>query len=391
MSLGQPNSLPPGKRDHIHIATPGDHYSAATGSAISTVIYEMACRHQANGGNTRLIVGRGTRHDYPVGECIEVDFPPLPSRARKAMDALMGRFGQPRRFGQSVYRSAAAAIPADFAGMIFLHNIPVGLRLLKKTHPHAQIVLWCHNTLFRTYSDAEVARTLESADSILCVSEFLAKEIQRRLDRPFPRLFAVQNGVNTERFQPRAEPIDEAAVPLVLFVGRVLPEKGPDLLLRAAQKVFQSGRKFKVRIVGSSNFNAKDPITPYQQELFRLAEPLGAAVEFQPFVDRAKVLEEYRAASLFCVPSNWDEPISLTISEGMACGLPVIASRRGGIPEVGGDAVLYFQPPDVDTLAEHLTTLLDSPEARSEWGVRARQRSLEFSWENQYRKLIQSL
>ena len=390
MSDSEMPPLAPSARIHTHILTPGDHFSAATGSAISTIVYEIACWHERNGGQTRLIVGRGTRHDYPVGECVEVDFPPLPSRPRKAVDAALGRLGLPRRFGESVYVPASTAIPRDFTGPIFLHNNPVALRMLKRAHPNAQVTLWANNALFRTYSDAETRRVIAKTDRVICCSQFIVDDLQQRLSAPSDRIFAVHNGVNPERFQPRAEPLDEE-IPTVLFIGRVLPEKGPDLLLKAAQKVYSAKRKFKVRIVGSSNFNAKDPITLYQEELLRLAAPLGEAVEFQPFVGRAQVVEEYQAASIFCVPSNWDEPVSLTISEGMACGLPVIASRRGGIPEVGGDAVLYFQPPDVDTFADHLAMLLDDPNARREWGARARQRALTFSWENQYRKLLNAL
>lgn len=382
--------LSPRERVHFHIPTPGDHFSAATGSAVSTVIYEMACWHEAAGGLSRLVVGRGTRHDYPVGECIEVEFPLLPSRIRKVVDVTLGRIGLPRVFGESVYRPANAAIPRDFNGPIFLHNNPVALQMLKRHAPQAQVTLWVHNALFRTYSDSEMARILDQTDRVICCSQFIANGIQERLKTPSDRIFAVVNGVNPERFQPRAEPLEEE-IPTILFIGRVLPEKGPDLLLKAAQKLLGGKRKFKVRIVGSSNFNAKDPITPYQEELFKLAAPMGEAVEFQPFVARAQVIEEYHAASIFCVPSNWDEPVSLTISEGMASGLPVIASRRGGISEVGGDAVLYFDPPDVDTFADHLAMLLDDPSARREWGAKARQRAVTLSWENQYRVLRAAL
>jgi glycosyltransferase involved in cell wall biosynthesis len=382
--------LAPGERVHFHIPTPGDHFSAATGSAIPTIIYEIACWHDRNGGETRLTVGRGTRHDYPVGECIEVEFPPLPDRPRKAVDAALGRLGMPRWFGERLYAPASEAIPADFTGPIFLHNNPVAIPLLKKAHPKAQVTLWANNELFRTYSDAETRRVLGKADRVICCSQYILNDIQRRLGAPCDRLFPVNNGVNTERFQPRAEPLEEE-IPTVLFIGRVLPEKGPDLLLKAAQKIRSAKRKFKVRIVGSSNFNAKDPVTPYQEELLRLAEPLGTDVEFHPFVDRARVIEEYQAASIFCVPSNWDEPMALTLSEGMACGLPVIASRRGGMAEVGGDDILYFLPPDVDTFADHLAMLIDDPKARQEWGARARQRVLTFSWERQYRKLLAAM
>jgi glycosyltransferase involved in cell wall biosynthesis len=176
---------------------------------------------------------------------------------------------------------------------------------------------------------------------------------------------------------------------VVLFVGRVTPQKSPDLLIRAAAKILSPRRRFKLRIVGNSGFSAADPLTPYEQEIRKLAAPLGEAVEFQSFVDRAGVSRELDAASIYCVPSNWDDPCPLTVPEGLASGLPCIVSRRGGIPEEAADAALYFNPPNVDALANRLVYLLDDPAARSEWGQRARARALQITWENQYRLLRQ--
>ncbi len=105
-------------------------------------------------------------------------------------------------------------------------------------------------------------------------------------------------------------------------------------------------------------------VTPYEQELRKLAAGLGDSVEFQPFVDRSRVAAMFDAATIFCVPTNWDDP----------CPLTVVVSRRGGIPEIGGDAVLYFQPPEIDTLADHLAALLDDEKARNALGRRAHPR-----------------
>jgi glycosyltransferase involved in cell wall biosynthesis len=143
--------------------------------------------------------------------------------------------------------------------------------------------------------------------------------------------------------------------------------------------------------VGSRGFSATDPLSSYELRLRDLAEPIAEAVEFQPFVDRRAVIEEYGRASIFCAPSNWDEPCSLTVPEALACGLPTIAARRGGIPEVGGDAVLYFRPPSVDEFAERLAYLIDDEAARAEWGRRAREHAISLSWSRQYQKLRAAL
>lgn len=375
---------------HIHLPTPGDHYSPATGSALMTIIYELAREHEKRGGDTRVVVGRGTRHDYPVGTAVEVGFPPLPSRPQRLVDAGLGRLGLPRRFGVSLYEPARDAIERDFEGPILVHNNPAGLRCLRRHSPHAQLCVYLNNVVFRTYSRRELRRVLGTVDVAVCVSNFIADDVERRAGGLRDKLAVVHNGVDTARFQPVT---DGAASeePVVLFLGRVVPEKGPDLLLRAARKLAGRRRPFKVRIVGSSGFAATDPLSPYERELRAIAEPIADRVHFQPFIDRAAILDEYRSASVFCVPSNWDDPCPLTVLEGLASGLPIIASRRGGIPEIGGDAALYFRPPDIDTLAERLAHLLDDEQARSDWGARARARAEAFSWGNQYLVLRDAL
>ncbi len=348
-----------------------------------TIIYELAREHEKRGGDTLIVVGRGTRHDYPVGTPVEVDFPPLPSRSQKLVDAGLGRLGLPRRFGASLYELARHVIERDFEGPIFVHNNPAALRVLRRHSPNAQLCVYLNNVVFRTYSRRELRSVLADVDLAICVSDFIANDVERRAGGMRDKLAVVHNGVDTGRFRP-APNGGGGREPVVLFLGRVVPEKGPDLLLRAACKLADERRPFKVRIVGSSGFAATDPLSAYERELRAIAAPIRDRVHFQPFIDRAAILDEYRLASVFCVPSNWDDPCPLTVLEGLASGLPTVASRRGGIPEIGGDAALYFDPPDVDSLAERLAHLLDDEQARSERGVRARARAETFSWSDQY-------
>lgn len=355
-----------------------------------TIIYELARKHADRGGHTQVIVGRGTRHDYPVGECVEVGFPPLPARSKKGIEAGLARLGLPRPYSSALYRPALAAVDPGFDGPIFLHNSPAAVPLFRRHRSRAQVCLYVHNELFRTYGRREVRKTVSATYRIICDSQFIADQLIARLGRPSPNVRVLNNGVDIERFRPSADS-GLGSDPVVLFVGRVIREKGVDLLLRAAARIAGGKRRFRVRVVGSSGFSATDPLSPYELELRRIARPLGGLVEFVPFVDREQIVCEYHAASIFCIPSNWDEPCSLTLPEALACGLASIASRRGGIPEVGGDAVLYFRPPDVDGLAEHLCYLIDDTSARADWGRRARRQAEGISWERQYGRLSAAL
>jgi glycosyltransferase involved in cell wall biosynthesis len=371
---------------YIHVPTPGDHYSSATGSATMTVIFEMSRQHERLGGQTRVIVGCGTRHDYPVGACVEVEFDGLPTKRQKLTDAAFGALGSARRFVTAAYEPALGAIEPNFDGPVLLHNSPGPLRAFKEARPQARCGVYAHNALFRTYGRQELRRTIDVSDFVICVSNFIAEGIARKLGRPSPKLTVIHNGVDLERFHP-ASTATELGEPVVLFLGRVIPEKGPDILLRAARKLLGVNRQFRVRIVGSKGFSATDPLSSYERRLRELAEPIRDAVEFEPFVDRARIIGEYARASIFCVPSNWDDPCPLTLPEALACGLPTIASTRGGIPEIGSDAILYFRPPSVSEFADRLAYLVDDESARVEWGRRARERSMALSWNDQYQKL----
>ena len=375
---------------HIHLPTPGDHYSPLTGSATITVIYETARWHERDGGETQVIVGRGARGDYEAGRCRAVDFPPPLGRSGKLADLLSGWMGGERRHEVAAYLPALDAIPPAFDGWIFVHNAPAAAAAIKCHRPKAQVALYAHNELFRTFTDREVRRLVAGLDRVICVSDFIANDLLGRLGGPSGKVRVVRNGVDLQRFHPPVAP-PRNAVPVILFLGRVVWHKGADLLLRAAQLLAAQGHDFMVRIVGSGGFDASLPLSAFEHKLRALARPLGARVEFRPFVDRAAVLAEFAEGDIFCIPSNCDDPCPLTALEGLACGLPVVASRRGGIPEICGDAALYFAPPDYRQLAEQLAKLLRDPAQRIARGRSARARAEGLSWETTYRKLQEAL
>jgi glycosyltransferase involved in cell wall biosynthesis len=374
----------------IHVPTPGDHYSLATGSATMSVIHELTRRHLAAGGKARIIVGRSTRHDIGDGECVPVDYPGGRSRLEKIADVGRGWMGMARRSERELYRPAAEAIEASFDGSILLYNSPGVVGMFKEMRPQAQVCLYAVNALFRTYSRAEIRRTVAAADRILCCSQFIANDLIARLGAASPKIKVVHNGVDSQKFQPAATAEQDGAAK-ILFIGRAVRQKGPDLLLKAAKLLRGKTRPFKLRLVGSRGFGATSELSAYERELRNLAEPLGDCVEFCASISRDKLLEEYQAASIFCAPSNWDDPFPLTVLEAMACGLPTVASRRGGIPEGGAEEILYFSPPDVEELAERLAQFIDDPRGRRQWSIRSRARAEHFDWQNQYAVLRQAL
>jgi glycosyltransferase involved in cell wall biosynthesis len=134
-----------------------------------------------------------------------------------------------------------------------------------------------------------------------------------------------------------------------MYVGRVIPSKGPDVLVRAIRRL--AHRDVELTVIGSAGFDAALPLTSYEKELRRLAEPLGERVTFHPFTPRKETARMLATAHVVVVPSRWPEPFALTALEGMASGAAVIGSAIGGIPETVEGTGVLVPPDDVDMLA----------------------------------------
>jgi glycosyltransferase involved in cell wall biosynthesis len=385
---------------YIFVPSPNDNISPITGSANATRFYELSKRHLQDGGSARFIMGRNTRFDYPVGECVRVDFPPFLTRNERWRDLITGWMGMPRYCRASRYANAAQAIEADFTGPVLFYNDAAALTTFRNRSPQARLVLYCGNQIWTTFSNSEIRRMLRLADHIICISDFLANDLKQRLrkacrrneyDRLQQKIATIPNGVDLEMFHPAEAKEERSSPPVALFVGRVQPVKGPHLLIEAARQLHDAGQPLAVRIVGSQAFTAEAALSDYEKSLRELAAPLGELVEFQPFVTRHEIADEYRKADIFAMPSVWHEPFGMTLLEGMATGLPTVATRRGAIPDTGGDALQYFEPTNVEELTAILAELISDPAARHEWGQKARARAEEFSWDRHYNELVCAL
>lgn len=380
----------------IQIPNPGDHYSPATGSATISIIYEISRAHVAAGGDAKVVVSKGTAigyPPYPVGELVEVGMAmALPGKRQKVLDVLAGTALHRRPFMSAAYSGAIEYVAKNPDGVVIVHNEPGMLTALRRAAPSARICFWAHNDLFRTYGGPETRAVVRACDRVVCVSDYIAGGIRRKIGTDgglYKKIHVVLNGVDVERFKPAGrEPVGP---PLILFVGRVVEQKGPDLLLKAALMLKRRGLDFRVRIVGSGGFSAAGGLTPYEEALRGIARELGDRLEFRPFVPREQVPSQLQEAAIFCVPSSWDAPCPLTVLEGLACGLPMVVARRGGIPEECGDAALYFAPPDVEALAEQLERLIRNPEERRRLGAAARARAEQSAWAVRYEQLMAAL
>jgi len=155
------------------------------------------------------------------------------------------------------------------------------------------------------------------------------------------------------------------------FAGRLVPEKGVDILLRA---VAQLPGATRLHIAGSG---------PERNRLQRLAVQLGLheRVTIDTLISSTHMPGYYAQLDCLVLPSrtrpSWKEQFGRVLVEAMACGIPVIGSTCGELPNVIGDAGLTFPEEDVDALAARLRELMSNPALRETLAARGRARVLE--------------
>ncbi len=235
---------------------------------------------------------------------------------------------------------------------------------------------WRRFTLRRWYGflkmQIEVARAIPRH---VTVSESSRRDISAQMGVPIERLNVVPVGVDASVFGPRPH---IARVPgrLMTTASADVPMKGLAPLLEALAKVRTEVPEAHLVVIGKSKAKSQIPA---------LIDRLGiaGAVEFVSGITTERIVELYAEAEVACVPSLY-EGFSLPAVEAMACGVPVVGTTGGAVPEVigrDGETGLLVPPGDPDALAAGIRTMLADPEMRARIGAAGKARALEkFTW-----------
>lgn len=260
-------------------------------------------------------------------------------------------------------------------------------------------VYTCHNPLWpedRVHVREKIVRLVEGyimkiADTVIALNKTMQKALTEKAKVDPRKMVIVPNGVDTEFFRPglKSEQIlskyglEEQSY--ILFVGRVSPEKGIHILLRAFKQIVNDIPKdFKLVVVGplASAFNSAQ-ISSYAKAVMRYAkEGLGERVVFTGAIDRNSLRILYSSAYCFILPSL-AEAFPMVLLEAMASGTPPIGSTTGGIQDVIIDGVngLLFRKGDWEDLASKLLMLIADKNLRDKLATSARKHAEKYySW-----------
>jgi glycosyltransferase involved in cell wall biosynthesis len=241
---------------------------------------------------------------------------------------------------------------------IDVHNRVAVFHALARRFPAAKVSLWLHNdplTMRGAKTPAQRRRILR-AGAVICVSAWLRERFLRDLDEAAQKIVVLPNAV--EIVPPRSAAKEDT----VLYVGRIIPEKGANVYAEAIAKAMPQLPGWRGVLIGGERGRAVRAPTAYERQGRAYLASLGERAEMTGFLPHERVMEEFARSAIAVVPSLWDEPFGRTALEAMAAGCALIATRRGGLAEVLGDAAVHLDPPDADTLAREIVALArDAP------------------------------
>jgi glycosyltransferase involved in cell wall biosynthesis len=220
------------------------------------------------------------------------------------------------------------------------------------------------------------------ADRVICVSRALRDEVSELYAAPGEKLEVIYNGVTVERFDLEVD-VEEVRAghglhrdePLVLFVGRLAWQKGPDLLLEAVPQVLHHAPDARFFFVGDGDMRPALEGVAGSKGLFK-------PVRFLGYRNGRDLVELYRAADVVCVPSR-NEPFGIVILESWSAEKPVVVTRNGGPSEIVRDQENgLFVSATADSISYGVCTALADAENAQRLGRNGRHEAeTRYSWD----------
>ena len=239
---------------------------------------------------------------------------------------------------------------------------------------------------------------LQKADRIVAATPAELAQLQWLYQADTRKIRIIPPGVDVSRFYPI--PIDEAkeviGVPpcesLLLYVGRIEPLKGIDILIQAIKLLQQEKTYVCLVVIGGDPEAGTENRSEEMQRLQTMTEQAGLSelVTFLGKRSQDTLPYYYSAAEVVVVPSHY-ESFGMVALEAMACGTPVVASQVGGLAFLVQDGVTGYTVPvdDPRELASRLSKILCDPELRRKMGDQALEVAREYAWENIARQVAE--
>ncbi|MDR7317301.1 glycosyltransferase family 4 protein [Brevibacillus nitrificans] len=311
--------------------------------------------------------------------------------------------------GQGVFETYAVQVIEHLRtqsyDIIHVFNRPRLVPMIREVCPNARIMLSMHNDMFDPgkIEPQDAVKTIAETETIVTISDYVGRVIHSLYPEAGGKLRTIYSGVSLQTFVPWEKSQQARQVrqelramhnlgnrQVILFVGRLTPKKGADILVRAMNELHSQHSNIALVLVGGSWYGV-DKISDYVAYVRSLADRSPIPVITTGFVNAEQIHHWFWAGDIFVCPSQWEEPLARVHYEAMAAGLPFVTTKRGGNAEViiGGNGLLVEEPENPQSFATQLSKLLSSRELQRRMGGVGRQLAEErFTWDRVAREVL---
>lgn len=215
--------------------------------------------------------------------------------------------------------------------------------------------------------------SIKKASQIIAVSQATKNDILKIYRLPQEKVTVIYNGFEKPKLR-WGKTLKKVPKKYFLYVGTLQPRKNIITLIHAFNEIQKRNKNFELVIAGKKGW--------MYQSLFQEVLNLGLSrkVFFTDYITDKQLIFLYRHAYVFIMPSLY-EGFGIPVLEAMSYGCPVISSYTSSLPEVGGDACLYFNPLDTKSLITKMEQLIHDIKLRTELIKKGKERIKLFSWE----------
>ena len=214
--------------------------------------------------------------------------------------------------------------------VIEIHNRPYLINQITKASKFP-VSLFFHNdpqTMKGSKSIKDRQNILKKCTYIFCVSEFIKNKFLDGISDNFEKIHVLHNGVERKLNKIPSKKNK------VIFVGRLVPEKGVDLYVDVVKDIAHKFPDWQFCLIGSTRLGDSRVLGSFASNVIEKFKSIGNQAEFHGFKNQKFVQKQMKTSSIIVIPSRWEEPFGLVAAEAMSNGIAIIASKIGGIPEI---------------------------------------------------------
>lgn len=372
-----------------------ERFNPVTGGAVSTVVHNVAMGLQQLGHEVLVATTEDTHSSYDDVGTVAISFPenrtPLIRRKLIGIERRLHHYDY-HMYGQYIRQLRRTIEESRFNPDVFLfHNDLHLTKFLARWYPKVPRVIWLHNDVHTNLTNP--SEYLAQAHQVVAVSQFIKNSALRRFSLSPDRVQVILNGVDLHLFSPEGtegSDLESGAKPIkVVFAGRLIYDKGADLIVDAVRQLQLEGLPLTVSIAGSVTWDRKgDDSDPYLKRkiLPALRDCQGEWLPHQP---RWTVPELLRSSDIAVIPSRFPDPCPLAAIESLASGCAVIASNTGGLPEILDGCGTLIEPGSLPSLTDALRQLSTNRGLMTQRKQMARNRALQMSWSTTTGRLLE--